>query len=660
MKTSTARARPPVADARGEMLALLAAWAEAGGLRWLDVSIARFLAAHAAAADATTLFAAAWVARAEGLGHSCVALETLRDEVEDALVDFVGPTPKAILKGLPSQAAAWIRSLSASGAVQRADELIDDGAPFVLDGDRLYLRRYWQYERDVASRVISRVSSDAEPVATDPLRDALARLLPRDPAGDAGTDWQKVACAIALHRRFAIVTGGPGTGKTFVAARVLALAFETAPDPGTTRIALAAPTGKAAARLKQSIDQAFAELAPRLSPATRASIARIGAATTLHALLGTRFGGRRVRRSAAEPLDIDLLIVDEASMINLEMMALLLDALPAHARLVLLGDKDQLASVEAGAVLGDLCRGAERGRYDERTRDYVAAVTGQEIDPQCVVQRAPPLAQQVVMLRASRRFDGDIAALAAAVNAGASAQASALLSDRTRSALSWVVASSPDTVVDEALSQQRVGYRAYVETVRSRPNGASRAAHDAWIVATLRAFDGFRVLSALRAGPWGAAGINRAIEARLFADDLLAANRTWYTGRPIMVTRNDYSLDVFNGDVGIALPAGPDDDALRVWFADGAGLRSIGVARLEDVETAYASTVHKAQGSEFDHTLLVLPPDAGRVATRELLYTAITRARRGFALVTGDEDSLSAAIERRTVRASGLADRVGL
>lgn len=631
------------------------------GLRWLDVALARFVAVHRPAADAATLFVAAWVARAEGLGHSCIDLATIDTDVADAFVDDDGDRRgdrlRSLRRVLPSSLSGWLRSLTASGAVGRADELIEGDAPLVLDGSRLYLRRYWRYERNVASCVTESVRKHADVEDEVPearIRDTLVRLFPD--AGDGATDWQKVACAIAMRHRFAIITGGPGTGKTFVAARILALSFATASDAATWRVALAAPTGKAAARLKRSIDDAFREIAPALAPDVADAMGRIGAATTLHALLGSRFGRRRARRSRSAPLDLDLLVVDEASMINLEMMASLLDALPPQARLVLLGDKDQLASVEAGAVLGDLCRDAARGRYDRETVRYVDAVAGDVIEPGFVDERGPALSQQVVMLRTSRRFDRTIAALASAVDDGDVAGAVALLRDGSQRSARWIADASAKDVVERALAVDAASHRAFVDRIRAGPPSASQSDHDAWIRDVLDAFDTYRVLSATREGPWGAAGINDAIEERLARDGLLEARRTWYVGRPVMVTKNDYGLGVFNGDAGVALPAGPGDDALRVHFGDGS--RTIGVARLADVETAFATTVHKSQGSEFDRTLLVLSPDAGRVATRELLYTAVTRARLGLVLMTADEVSLAAAIERRTVRASGLAERL--
>lgn len=639
------------------VLDALVAWAESGVLRWLDVALARFLAAHDDAGDPASLVVAAWVARAEGLGHSCIAVDAMRDEIGEALREHpeVAARTRTVTRALPERTADWLRVLTGSRCVQRAGELLDAQAPLVLEGPasrpRLYLRRYWQYERDVAERLADRAATDAEVGDRGAIHAALELLFP--PREASRTDWQKVATSLAMRRRLTVVTGGPGTGKTFVAARVLAASFLVATDPSTLRVRLAAPTGKAAARLKQAIDQALALLATRLAPEVSAALSRLGSATTLHALLGSRPDRRRRRHDAANPLDVDLLIVDEASMINLEMMAGLLDALPSHARLVLIGDRDQLASVEAGAVLADLCGASPARGPDDEAASWIDAVAGISLAPDPA--SGPPIAQQVVALRDSHRFDQVIASLAAAVNAGDVAGAVQVLDDPTQVSARWVTDATPASIVDLALGDD--GFGPWLAQVEAGPEDRSEAAHRAWVDAVLIAFDRCRVLSALRSGPWGASGLNAAIESRLAATGHVPATRTWYVGRPAMVTRNDYGLKVFNGDVGIALPA--IDGSLRVYFGVGEQARDIGVARLAEVETAFAMTVHKSQGSEFDHALLVVPPDAGRVATRELLYTGITRARRAVTLLCGDPAALAHAIERRTVRASGLAGRLG-
>ncbi|MDQ2990169.1 MAG: exodeoxyribonuclease V subunit alpha, partial [Pseudomonadota bacterium] len=450
-------------------------------------------------------------------------------------------------------------------------------------------------------------------------------------------DWQKLACAIAVRGSVAIITGGPGTGKTYTVARLLALLFAMG---NQQRIALAAPTGKAAARLEQSIKSALTELAEKVGDALplRDLTARMGAARTLHSLLGARPDTRAFAHNKGNPLDVDVLIVDEASMVHLEMMAALLDALPAGAMLVLLGDKDQLASVEAGAVLGDLCQDALAGGYDAATLAYAEAASG-EIIPPGFLGAAGALAQQTVMLRHSRRFGGPIGQLALAVNAGEVARAEEVLR-AGGDAVRWIEHAQQHHVLQLALD----GYRAYLELVR---DGQSARL-------VLQSFESFRLLCAVRDGEWGVSGLNAAIEQKLESARLIRRRGEWYVGRPVMVTRNDYGTGVFNGDIGVTLADPARPDSLRVYFLEGDAVRSVLATRLRHVETAYAMTVHKSQGSEFAHTVLVLPKSGGAMLARELVYTGITRASREFTLISPASAVLAEAIGRRTRRASGL------
>jgi exodeoxyribonuclease V alpha subunit len=427
------------------------------------------------------------------------------------------------------------------------------------------------------------------------------------------------------------------------------------------RVALAAPTGKAAARLRQSIQKALHGLRDSIGESIGIGewADQLAPARTLHALLGTLPGTRRFRHDAANPLDVDLLIVDEASMVHLEMMAQLLEALPPGARLVLLGDKDQLASVEAGAVLGDLCEGtdadADANGYDPETAAWIRDVAGQILPPPTLAQSAG-LTQQTAVLRKSRRFDGPIGQLALAINAGNAASAVEMLQARADGPIAIRLVASAGAVPPVAIDGREGapgGYRAYLEQVSQRP--VSREAFDDWAKAVLRSFDSFRVLTAVREGPWGVAGLNAAIERALGEAGLLQRRGEWYEGRPVIVTRNEASLGVFNGDVGVVLRGPTGESTLRCYFLDGDELRSVSVGRLADVETAFAMTVHKSQGSEFAHVLLVLPDEDVPVLTRELVYTGITRAREAFTLVSKSSNLLTRATNRLTRRVSGLA-----
>ena len=639
------------------LMATLRDWAESGWLRRLDAAFARFL--HELDVDAAPelLMAGALVAHMEGRGHACLLLDELLGDA-DALLGWPADAQTALhaaLASLHTDAAAWTEALQASALVASGDA--PSSAPLVLHEGRVYLRRYWDYERRVATQVLARGATPL-PVDTTAVRRQLDLLFPAAADATSTLDWQKAACGLALRGRFSIITGGPGTGKTYTAARLLALLFAMDASPDRLRVMLAAPTGKAAARLKQSIDAALdalnAQVGDRLPLDELAS--HIQPARTLHSLLGARPDTRRFRFDAAHPLEVDVLIVDEASMIHLEMMAALLEALPPMARVIFLGDKDQLASVEAGAVLGDLCRDAEAGRYRPETLAYLEAVTGRRL-PDAFAGDGPPLAQQTVMLRESRRFGGPIGQLALAVNAGDAATAVKLLHADRGSTLAWLDTPSPADVVALALRGRpgaSGGFGGYLKALHARPTPGDAPAHADWVLAVLTAFERFRLLCAVRQGEWGAEGLNAAIERAMVAEGALVKRGAWYEGRPVMVTRNDPAVGVFNGDIGITLPPATSGAPLRAYFLDGNTARSVGVSRLASVETAFAMTVHKSQGSEFDHTVLVLPRDAGRVLTRELVYTGITRARSAFTLVTPRAPAFGEALAQRTRRASGL------
>ena len=662
----------------GTALTLLEAWAEQGWLRRLDVALAHFVARHSPAPDAALLLATALLAQLEGQGHACLPLAQLGSdpvgllgwgaEATLALRDLLGRLPPPI---------DWPAALRRSPAVASVEPGLGGsagrGQPLMLCQDRLYLRRYWAYEQRLATQVLARLAPAGGVDEVDEVDHAgaahwLGRLFPRAASASAapGFDWQQAACAVALRGRLSVITGGPGSGKTYTAARLLALLLALSPAPERLRIALAAPTGKAAARLRQAIETALGQLQQQLGTALPLHLlaAQLASARTLHGLLGARPGTRHLRHGPANPLAVDVLIVDEASMVHLEMMAKLLDALPPQARLVLLGDKDQLASVEAGAVLGDLCQGAQAGHYRPSTLAYLAATTGQAVPDGMADAQGSALAQQTVMLRRSQRFGGVIADLAAAVNVGDAGLARALLGATADGPVAWLAPATPAHVLDLALAGRPGapgGYQPCLALLAQRPRGGGVEAQHAWVQAVLRAFDRFRVLCAVREGAWGVLGLNQAIEAHLGRAGLLSGRGEWYEGRPVLVTRNDADLGVFNGDIGLALRGGSSGEAsgLRVWFANGPALRSVSVSRLPAVETAFAMTVHKAQGSEFDHTVLVLPPEGGRLCSRELIYTGITRARSALTVVSPSQEALVQGLGRSLRRSGGLADLLG-
>ena len=645
-------------EASAPLFARIDALTESGHLRRLSGAFARFIASVGSSSP-QLMAACVLLSELEGRGHSCLMLEELSADPA-ALLGWTGDEWRELrdtVGAWPKNAAAWRALLAGCDQVWPVGDL-DFQQPLVLDGERLYLRRYWRDETLVAKAVRSRalggvIAIDADNEVAE-VRRWLDILFPHAARG-GGVDWQKVACAVAMRGKLGIITGGPGTGKTYTVARLLALLFATAgARQSGLRVALAAPTGKAAARLKQSIDVALAGLDQRVRDVMPER--ELGAARTLHSLLGARPETRAFQHHAGNQLDVDVLIVDEASMIHLEMMAALLAALPPTATLILLGDKDQLASVEAGAVLGDLCHNAEAGDYGAETLTYVLESTGQEL-PASFAGNGGPIAQQTVMLRESRRFGGPIGALALAVNAGNAAAAVDVLRASEEEKVAWIDPAQPADLLQLALAgRQGVagGYQDYLEMIAAGAPEGDEVVRLAWVKSVLNAFETFRILCAVREGEWGVTGLNDVIEKRLQSAGLLKRAGEWYVGRPVMVTRNDYGTGVFNGDIGLTLPDPARPGALRVYFSEGENVRSVLATRLRNVETAFAMTVHKSQGSEFKHTVLVLPKDSGGMLARELIYTGITRARDYFTLLTPNGQVLLDAIAQRTQRASGL------
>lgn len=661
------------AASHSELLQQLDTWVARGWLRALDRALAKFILEQDPQAQACVLLAAAMTSHQLGRGHACLDLAATL-----AAPDFVLSLPPEGEEGgtLPSQwlqgldARQWRQALAASTLVEDRDARQDaPERPLVLAGQRLYLRRYWNYECSIAQALSTRLS--VAPVTPENLASRLDELFPaRSEAERAqGSNWQKIACALAARGNFSVITGGPGTGKTTSVVRLLGLLQTPAVESGKPlRIRLAAPTGKAAARLSESIGKEVRALP--VSDAVRAEIPTD--VSTLHRLLGSRPNSRNFIHQRDKPLELDVLVVDEASMIDLEMMACVLDALPETSRLILLGDKDQLASVEAGSVMGDLCRGAEKGDYSAQTAHWLSTYSGEALlDPELQMAEGAgaPLAQQTVMLRRSWRFDPQkgIGRLAKLINKKQASEARRVLEQPSEQLFNLLVRGEQDAALtDLAIDGNRnaPGYRHYLEQLRDlRP--APDTVWDSelwagWAGKVLSAFDQFRLLCALRRGPWGVEGLNQRMAMQLRRRGLLDSDHGWYEGRPVLVTRNDYSLSLMNGDIGIALwVPGPDGaQALRVAFPryDGSGgVRFVMPSRLVEVETVFAMTVHKSQGSEFNHTALVLPDALNPVLTKELLYTAITRAREWFSLAETHPGVFEGAVGRNVQRTSGLA-----
>jgi exodeoxyribonuclease V alpha subunit len=594
------------------------------GFSSLDRHFARFMLRLADGAEPALGLAAALVSRQAGRGHVCL------DLAESAGQPLAAVVPEIAVTARCPDLAHWLRLLRESKVVGQQG----DFTPLVLDGARLYLHRYWEYEQEVAAGLLHRARSRLAAPQPVRLRTALDRLFPDRAEGEM--DWQRAAAAVCALRQLCIISGGPGTGKTHTVVRIMALLQELA-APDALRIGLAAPTGKAAGRLQEAIRLAKSDL--DLAPEILAAIP--DEAKTIHRLLGVRRGSPAFRHHRANPLSLDILIVDEASMVDLALMAKLLRALPAGARLVLLGDKDQLASVEAGAVLGDLCGGSTVSRFSSELAGQLTDLGFREVP--VGEQGGAELTDCLVLLAKSYRFhpDSGIGRLARAVNAGAIDEAVASLADAsTASEVCW----RPEAGQESSDLAERIiaGYRPYLQA--SSPEAA------------FAVFDSFRVLTPHRQGKTGTTSLNGWIEQLLNAARLIRPDRegSWYAGRPVLITSNNYSLGLYNGDIGLTLP--DDSGRLRVFFPAGAGgFRAVSPARLSGHETAYALTVHKSQGSEFEQVLLLLPEQSSPVLTRELVYTALTRARSRFEL-WGGEAVLRTAVAEQTKRSSGLRD----
>ena len=627
---------------------------ETGVLRDLDVAVARFLIEQQPDLDPAVALIAALTSAQLAAGHLCLDLSE-PGLAERLWPDAPSPAKSLAAELLPDDPRHWRTLLTASPIVDQPGS--DSGAPLVLEGERLYLRRHWRLEGRVAQGIAARLAY-RQPLP-EGLHQRLGELFVHN---DDTLDWQQIACALAVRRGLTLITGGPGTGKTTTVVKLLGLLQSLAFDQGKRlRIRLAAPTGKAAARLTDAIGEQVARLP--VDEAVRQAIPT--EVTTLHRLLGTRRDSRHFHHHAHNPLHADLVVVDEASMIDMDMMASLLDALSPQTRLVLLGDKDQLASVEAGAVMGDLCQDAGSGGYDGDTLDYLRhCLSGPRQPAESGLALADhagsggPLAQQTAMLRKNWRFQDSpgIGALAAAINAGDDAAVVATLAQAGPALARLKVGPPPDERLRTLLLEGEDGLRELFEAVSNAPANPPELDH--WARDCLQRLGRRQLLSGLRSGPFGVERLNRDITDWLRQANL-AGEREWYAGRPVMLVRNDYQLGLMNGDVGLTLP---HPDGLRVAFpVPGGRIRWVLPSRLEGVETVYAMTVHKSQGSEFRHTLLILPDHPHPLLTRELIYTAVTRAREAFTLIeAGSSAVLKHAVRQRTWRASGLGDKLRL
>jgi exodeoxyribonuclease V alpha subunit len=627
-------------DARHAVSAtgVLGAFNEAGVLASADVHVATTLAALAGIDDERVLLAAALAVRGPRLGHVRVDLAEIR---ERAAVDADETVDVAALPW--PEPDAWLAALRASPIVADGEEGEDGGPrPLRLSGTALYLDRYWREEREVAAdlRALAVPAGDVDEAA---LADGIARLFGDEPHGR-----QALAAASAVLRRLAVVAGGPGTGKTTTVARIVTLVCEQHAHAGRPAplIALAAPTGKAAARLQEAVREAVPAL--DTTDPVKAHLQALEA-QTLHRLLGWRPRSHsRFRHDRSNRLPYDVVLVDETSMVSLSLMARLVEAIREGARLVLVGDPGQLTSIEAGVVLGDVVGPAKDGLLlSGEARARLSVAVGHDVDA------APPppgasVADGIVLLDRGRRFGEAIADVAAAVRLGDADEVVAALRAHPHE-VTWLDADVAEPGGAQAVERIRAEAVAAVARVVA-------AARDGDAATALQALDGFRLLCAHRRGPHGVSGWTERIERWLAEGvDRFETDGRWYVGRPLLVTENDYALRLYNGDTGVVV-AGGDGEVVAAFDRGGEVLR-LRPGRLEAVESVYAMTIHKSQGSQFATAAVLLPPPASPILTRELLYTAVTRARTRL-VVAGTEDAVRAAVGRPAARASGLQARL--
>jgi len=615
-----------------------------GKIRPIDLAFGEFIASQETQNACCIGVLGAYLSLRLGEQDSCLLIDQLG---QPFLPHFRFPTASELRQQL-SQAKCVAVINSADSQDNPAS-----ARPLVLDNNQIYLQRYWQYEVQLAAK-INQLTAQHHKLDIATGRQLLGQLFVDNDDTRQGADWQKVAVCLAASQKVSMITGGPGTGKTTTVIRLMAL-LQGLARASNKRISikLAAPTGKAAARLSQSIAAAKSDLPGDLQADLPSQC------STIHRLLGSIPNSPFFKFNQQHPLHLDVLIVDEASMVDLPLMAKLFAALPQRGKIVLLGDKDQLASVEAGSVLSDMCAAAMQSKatVNNQPPSYSDSLLNTLSD---LCQRkflAPSnqlrISDSLALLHKSYRFseNSGIGRLARAINARQLHQVKALYADEQVTDVLWYQTGDPKLLVGKLLA----GYQDYFSALTEAKTESQRLA----VYAKLQRQ---QVLCAQKSAPWGVHHINALVEAELQKQGLIDTTRDFYPGRPVMLNQNDHSLGLYNGDIGIVLQEPEQSLLYKVWFVTAQGtLRGVLPSRLPPHETVYAMTIHKSQGSEFDHVYLCLPRvetrSQGRLLSQELLYTGLTRSKKTFSLFS-DERALAICLQRQCKRGSGLAERL--
>jgi len=724
-----------------KVLSVLSQATQLGILREIDYSLALFFySLSPETATAAFLLTSALLSYSESLGHTCLSIDQLTHQglsflgisnSSDSVSEIALLLPRTKddfqLELLKSPLIRF-EALEGVESVVCVTEHTDQGQPLVLCRNQnkllLYFRRHYQSETLIANAVVDKCRK-LLPVDELKAAELLDLLFPKSFSDlkYPELDWQKIACALALRSSFTLITGGPGTGKTYTVSRLIALILALNDDVQKLKIALVAPTGKAASRLYRSIQNSLQELSDKLHTLEKFSdkLLNIGVAKTLHSLLGARRGSRTYRHHSGNPLDLDVLIVDESSMISIEMMSALLRALQPNTQLILLGDKNQLSSVEAGSVFGELCKSQpfellqtidginEFPIYGQDVKEFLQRVASSlmtsahpnSLDGNDLAFSSNVIRDHIVKLQRSHRFGGPIGQFATFVNEGASVDAWQVIRIDASASIFIKTTEDPQAIFSVAMNGRSINpsqssaesnltshYQQYWDLIRQafkdgllRQYSKAPSAFDSvsnifiqrknsqqfleeqtnCIINILKTFDGIRILCAVNEGPLGVDALNDFMEQGFKSLGYIQDASTWYVGKAIMLTRNQPELELSNGDVGLVLPSLDGDEVtnrLKVYFLAGDGLQSVALNRLDAVQTAYAMSIHKSQGSEFDHALLVLPKNMDQALNRELLYTGITRAKTYLTIFQAQNGLIDMAIAKKTDRDSGLVSRI--